>query len=320
LASGTIEGVCSRTSCDCNVEDNIGVAGTFCELTCPSGAENGIEIACSGKNGRCFAEDFSLISADYTAQETALEFRNDIVVEKNSIPFDYKPVWLTGPSPSATGVCQCAIGSGANCAVPCGNCNNGTYGEAMSSQYGLCDSYYGLCRTLPPFMRYNVKKVLETGATPQYNSTMFDGMEWLDPTVFLYADDIVILEEAVLDSYDLTGASHQMASPILPLSFGQQQVIKNVLKLFPEMCTETGYMTPVDGSDVAYDYKPWLNGVDYMNNNEGITNNGVPMQSNDNIHLKTNKIPAFGSCTEIKMSEQLTLCFTQGKLHGWWTD
>jgi len=319
LASGTIEGVCSRTSCDCNVEDNIGVAGTFCELTCPSGAENGIEVACSGKNGRCFAEDFSLISADYTAQETALEFRNDIVVEKISIPFDYKPVWLTGPSPSATGVCQCAIGSGANCAVPCGNCNNGTYGEAMSSQYGLCDSYYGLCRTLPPFMRYNVKKVLETGATPQYNSTMFDGMEWLDPTVFLYADDIVMLEEAVLDSYDLTGASHQMASPILPLSFGQQQSVVNVLKIFPTICTENGYyMEPKENSDIPYDYKPWINGVDYMNNDQQITNNGVRMSPNSYSLLKVSDIPAWGACTPVQMSEDLQLCFSQGQMFATW--
>ena len=186
----------------------------------------------------------------------------------------------------------------------------------MNSQYGICDAYYGLCRTLPPFMRFNTKVVLEEGATPGYDSTLFDGMEWLDGSVFLYADDSVMLEEAVLDSYDVTGASHQIADPIQPLSFSQQNVITNILKLFPTMCTETGYMTPVD-SDEPYDYEPWLNGADYMQNNEGVTNNGIPMTVNDNVHLKTNIIPAFGACSEIKMSEELTLCFTQGKLHGW---
>jgi hypothetical protein len=323
LASGTIQGVCSRTTCDCNVEDNIGVAGTFCELTCPSGAENGIEVACSGKNGRCIPKDQSLISADYTAQETALEYRNRVVVDKTSIPLDYKPVWLVGPSPAATGVCQCDIGSGANCAVPCGNCNNGTYGEDMSSQYGICDSYYGLCRTLPPFMRYNVKKVLEEGATPQYNSTMYDGMEWLDPSAFLYANDSVMLEEAVLDSYDVTGASHQIASPILPLSFGRQQSVMNVLKIFPTVCTANGYyMETVNGSDRPYNYKPWINGSngsDYMNNDQQITNNGVKMEANSYLLLKESKIPTWGNCTKIQMSDNLQLCFSQGQLFATWT-
>ena len=314
LSDGTIEGVCSRTSCDCNIEDNLGVAGDFCELTCPSGAENGLEVACSGKNGRCFAQDFSEISADYTAQETALSYRNDIVVDKTSIPFDYKPVWLMGPTPAATGVCQCAIGSGVNCAVPCGNCNNGTYGEGMASQYGICDSYYGLCRTLPPFMRYNVKKVLEVGETPRYNSTLYDGMEWLDPTAFLYANDIVILEEATLDSFDVTGASHQIASPILPLSFSQQQSIVNVIKIFPTICTSNGYyLEPKANSQLPYDYKPWNNGTDYMNNNKGITNNGVTLLSNLNAILKVHTIPPWGACIPVQMSEELQLCFSQGQ-------
>jgi hypothetical protein len=81
-------------------------------------------------------------------------------------------------------------------------------------------------------------------------------------------------------------------------------------------------METVNGSDRPYNYKPWINGSngsDYMNNDQQITNNGVKMEANSYLLLKESKIPTWGNCTKIQMSDNLQLCFSQGQLFATWT-
>ena len=307
LSSGTIDGVCSRTACDCDTENNIGVAGDMCELTCPSGTENGKEVACSGRNGRCLAMDFNDITADYTAQETAGQYRN----AKNNtkefpIPDNYKPLWLRGPNPSATGICQCALGSGDSCAIPCADCNNGTYGIEMSSQYGLCDAYFGICRSLPPFMRLDVKS---NDNVISFNSTAFTGMEWQNPDHFLYENDQVLLDNAIMEVFDYTSASVGIESVVsTQLSFERQQAIVDVFDIFPTVCTPNGVWLHEDD--------PWGGKGDKYLDNDKVTNNGVSLTVNETVTVNGYLIEQWGGCLRIDMNDEWDLCFEEGQLRG----
>ena len=310
LSSGTIQGVCSRTACECDTENNIGVAGDRCELTCPSGTENGKEVACSGRNGHCLAQNRNEITADYTAQETAGQYRH----AKNNtkefpIPDNYKPLWLRGPNPSATGFCQCALGSGDSCAIPCADCNNGTYGIGMASQYGLCDAYYGICRSLPPFMRLNVKS---NDNVFSFNSTAFTGMEWQNPDHFLYEDDTVLLDNAVMEVFDYTSASVGIESVISTrLSFERQQAIVDVFDIFPTVCTPNGvWLRKEDG----YSWGP--TSETYLTNDKHVQNSGVRLSTTDRVTLHEYQIENWGKCLQINMTAEWNLCFEQGQLHG----
>ena len=310
LSAGTIPGVCSRTACECDTDNNIGVAGDLCELTCPSGTENGREVACSGRNGRCLAMDLNEITADYTAQEAAGQYRN---VKNNTkefpIPDNYKPVWLGGPNPSATGVCQCSLGSGDSCAIPCAGCNNGTYGIGMSSQYGLCDAYFGLCRSLPPFMRLNVKS--DDGVYSS-NSTTFTGMEWQNPEHFLYENDQVLLGNAVMEVFDYTSASVGIESSVSNrMSFERQQAILDVFDIFPTVCTPNGVWLRKED-----DFSWGENSEKYLTNDKHVQNSGVTLAANDELVLQTYQIAPWGECLHISMTAEWDLCFEQGQLHG----
>lgn len=309
LSTGEIEGTCSRTSCDCNVEDYVGVDGKFCELTCPSGTENGIEVACSGKNGNCFAADFTQISAEYNAQEAALQYRGTPISEKVLPLPTYEPIWLGGPTPSVPGLCQCVLGSGDSCSIPCDRCNNGTYGSNMNSQYGICDAYFGFCRTLPPFMRYNVKYTTNDGSILSYNTTHFEGNQWQYPERFVYASDSILFEEAVKDIYDYSGDSYNIQPEMgyfQPVGFGRTQDILTSLQIFQKICTE---------SWVGVD--PYVVGMDSQT---PITNMGVKLTPNEETIISSYPIPPFpDKCTLIQMSSFL-LCFADGHLHGMATE
>ena len=157
LSTGDISGVCSKTVCECDTDapENAGVSGRICELTCPAGISDGKELACSGRNGQCFAinPDESVSDEDEkTKQRAAFETRLN-----TNFSGPYVPEWKRGPSPTMDGRCQCALGSGVACSIPCAQCNNGTYGYEMASQYGICDSFNAICRSLPSFMLYNTK-------------------------------------------------------------------------------------------------------------------------------------------------------------------
>lgn len=307
LSQGNITGICSRTSCDCNVEEYIGVAGQFCELTCPSGTDNGIEVACSGRNGKCFAEDFNQIEADYIAQETQKSFRGTSKAFVLPLP-DYEPIWLAGPTPSATGICQCALGSGDSCSIPCDRCNNGTYGQEMASQYGICDAYYGLCRSLPPFMRYNVKmttiggkEAYDVGYVLSYNTTNFEGIEWQNPERFVYATDTVLFEQSMLDMYDYSGESYGIEQELNYDNIGsvREETVLTVLNIFQRLSQH------ID----------WSASIPYMTNSENVQNAGFQLDS-DTVTLFTIPIPMFPTnCTKVEMSEWF-LCFANGRLHA----
>jgi len=325
LSEGSVLGICSRTSCECDVEDYIGVDGQFCELTCPSGTENGVELACSGKNGKCFAADFTQISADYFAQEAAVSYRGGAVSDKVLPLPDYEPIWLAGPTPSTTGICQCALGSGDNCAIPCDRCNNGTYGQHMASQYGICDAYFGLCRTLPPFMRYNVKYTGikgydgDIGSILSYNTTNFEGIEWQNPERFVYAADEILFEESVKDIYDYSGSSYGIQQELnyrqTSIGFTRTATINTALEIFQKICG-----TSQQWSITTPDAGPYIVGIDVKEfnkqNNQGITNVGVLLKNTADTILHTYAIPTFpNKCTKIQMSSWF-LCFANGQLHG----
>lgn len=310
LSSGTIAGVCSRTACECDTENNIGVAGDLCELTCPSGTENGKEVACSGRNGRCLAQNVNEITADYTTQETSGQYRD----AKNNtkefpIPDNYKPLWLRGPNPSATGFCQCALGSGDSCAIPCADCNNGTYGIGMSSQYGLCDAYFGICRSLPPYMRLNVKS---NDNVFSFNSTAFTGMEWQNPDHFLYENDQVLMDNAVREVFDYTSASVGI-EPVIStqLSFERQQAIVDVFDIFPTVCTPNGVWLRRED-----DYSWGAESEKYLANDNHVQNSGVRVTVGVGTSLQTYQIANWGECLQINMGAEWDLCFEQGRLHG----
>ena len=309
LSSGTITGTCSRTSCQCDTAENIGVAGELCELTCPSGTENGQEIACSGRNGHCFAADYNQISADTAEQTFQKEFRpeNNQTLQQ-SIKDNYKPLWLAGPNPSATGICQCALGSGDSCSIPCDNCNNGTYGIAMASQYGICDAYYGLCRSLPPFMRLNVKK--QTEVVMSFNSTQFDGMQWSNPGDFMYEEDRVLLDSAILDVYDYQGVSYGIESLNEgDMGFQQQQVIVDILDIFPRLCTPNGVWLEAPGFT-------WEGSTKYLSNENKIQNSGLSMVQGNVYEISSFVIESWGPCTRTDMNEEWFICFENGRLHA----
>ena len=310
LSNGTVPGVCSRTACECDTENNIGVAGDMCELTCPSGTENGNELACSGRNGRCLAQNRNEITADYAAQETMGQYRNaKINTQEFPIPDNYKPVWLRGPNPSATGICQCALGSGDSCAIPCADCNNGTYGIGMASQYGLCDAYFGICRSLPPFMRLNVKS--DDGVF-SFNSTAFTGMEWQNPEHFLYESDPVLLDNAVMEVFDYTSASVGIeASLSTRLSFERQQAIIDVFDIFPTVCTPNGvWLRKEDGFS-------WEGNSEKYLDNGKVTNSGVALGgADDTTTVNVYQIGQWSDCLQINMTAEWDLCFEQGQLHG----
>lgn len=314
FSKGEVTGICARSSCDCDAQDYIGVDGQFCELTCPSGTENGLELACSGRNGKCFAADFNQISADYNAQEDAGQYRDGPVVDKVLPLPNYEPIWLAGPTPSTTGICQCSLGSGDSCSIPCDKCNNGTYGQQMASQYGICDAYYGMCRTLPPFMRYNVKYTGingyngDVGALLSYNTTNFVQMVWQNPERFVYAADSLLFEESVKDMYDQNGHSYgveqEMSYAESSVSIGRTQSILLGLQIFQKICGT---------SERWKDAQPYIVGFD---ESSATTNNGVRIQANLPLVLSQYNIPNFPKqCTTIRMGSYY-LCFADGHLHG----
>lgn len=318
LSDGSIAGICSRTSCECDVEQYIGVDGQFCELTCPSGTENGIEVACSGRNGKCFAADFNQISADYNAQEAAMEYRGRHP-DHTQLPLpNYEPIWLSGPSPSTTGICQCALGSGDSCSIPCDRCNNGTYGQNMASQYGICDAYFGLCRTLPPFMRYNVKYTGihgydgDIGSLLSYNTTNFEGIEWQNPERFVYADDTVLFEESVLDMYDYDGASYGIEQERTYFDNFRVQTVFTALEIFQRIVGEP--LVNIDEYTVGAQSVIGTESRIRATTPKEVTNVGLRLDTS--LLYQTYPLPDFpAECTKIQMSDWY-LCFAAGQLHG----
>ena len=286
-----IPGTCSKTVCECD-QENIGVAGTRCELTCPSGIDDGQELACSGRNGRCFAvDDTEIVELYDEKQKIAGEYRSE------SFEAPTMPIWQTGPSPTADGRCQCALGSGFSCSIPCDQCNNGTFGRSMASQYGICDSFNGICRGLAPWMRYNVEKAGELQIS--YNSTSFESAlgtaMWSFPERFIYESDTTLVQQTLSFLNDNDGIyidSH------LESSFDQQDNIKLLLQVFGELCWDSTKTT-----------------FDYLSNEENIQMKGVDI-SLGTTPLKQFNIPASGMCTDIDVTDSLTLCYSKGRMYA----
>jgi hypothetical protein len=285
FADGEMKGVCSKTACDCNTDDNPGVAGRTCELNCPTGTSDGEELACSGPNGQCFAIDPTERIPDENNQKKAQEIRT------NTSGPDV-PVWLRGPEPYVNGRCQCQLGSGAACSIPCDRCNNGTYGYNLASQYGICDSFNGICRGLPPFMRFNTQ--YENGQS--YNTTAFDysnGLTlWKYPERFLYENDHVLFDFALRDVLDAKGFGSGLQSPE-DVSLLEEENIKNTLQIFREMCW--------NGDVLSFSY---------LNNSNSVRYKGLSIFPKN---LKTFDLPASPRCTAIEM-DTFNLCFADGKM------
>jgi len=305
LSQGTVQGVCSQTTCECDNQEHPGVAGEFCELTCPTGFSEGQELACSGRNGRCFAKDPAERQTDEETQKAEGAVRN-----KSDWPNGAAtPVWEIGPSPTMSGICQCALGSGLACSIPCDGCNTGSYGPVMASQYGICDSYDGICRSLPAFMRYNMDFKTETGRTVPKYSTAFKGHVWEYPEDFLYESDLTIFEAA--KNYTL--ADQQLRSGIEYLSdnipASQKNAIFNMIRVWNTLCVPKTYV--IEGAVQ----------IQYLDNSENVTFRGLRVHDDEKILLlNTFALKPHNPCRKIKITEHMFLCFENGQLHAYDTN
>lgn len=311
LSDGSLKGVCSKTICECDVDDNPGVSGPICELTCDVGISDGKELACSGRNGQCFAIEPGERLEDLDMQKESSEIRNE---EKWPYGADV-PKWIKGPSPSLPGRCQCALGSGLSCSIPCDQCNNGVYGAEMASQYGICDSYNGICRSLPVFMRYHSVESIsgESEDTTSFESAQGVSM-WSFPERFLY-ESVETMYEAgrnyTLDrDHLLSGISKSQTE--VPLQ--QQRNIKNMLRVWNDLCRPD-----------EYDFE-------YMDNQLDIRGKGIYLEVVDGSsstltrELSSVNIEGWNRCQEIRMPNIIVtqtdeydwyLCFVDGELHAY---
>lgn len=294
LSSNKIPGTCSKTVCECDTS-NIGVAGKRCELSCPTGIDNGEELACSGRNGRCFAQDETEIILSEDKQNIAGEYRDGLIFEAPKMP-----IWQTGPSPTANGRCQCALGSGLACSIPCERCNNGTYGLDMASQYGICDSFNGICRGLPPWMRFNFEIAADLQIA--YNSTTFKsslGTSVISfPERFMYESDNTLIEQALKYVNDKNGI---YLKPSKQSTLDEQDSIKLTLEIFEELCW--------DESLTNFQYLSNTN-TDAQYSNIKLA--GLSMNTQHN--LRTFTIDASNDCTDIVYDTNLTLCYSEGRM------
>jgi len=293
LSGNKIPGTCSKTVCECDTS-NIGVAGTRCELSCPTGIDDGEELACSGRNGRCFAQDATEIIESDTEQLIAGEFR------AATFEAPKMPVWQTGPSPTANGRCQCALGSGLACSIPCDKCNNGTYGYSMANQYGICDSFNGICRGLAPWVRYNTQ--IAGDLKIAYNSTAFEsslGTAVLSyPERFMYESDDHLIMQSLKYVNDPTGV---YLKPHEESTLDEQDNIKLTLKIFRDLCW--------DESKTNFQYLSNTNtDAQYSN----IKMSGLDMSEQHD--LKTFNVSKSGDCIDIVYDANLTLCYSKGKM------
>jgi len=290
LANKTLPGVCSKTHCDCDVS-YLGVAGTRCELSCPVGPDDGQELACSGRNGICVAENPDLLVEDMRQKTSDLrEYRN------LSSRVDLLPVWLKGPDPNMDGVCQCQLGSGLACSIPCDKCNNGTYGYSLASQYGICDSFNGICRGLAPFMRYDIQKASDLSLA--YNSTSFKGTQW-DAQYFLYESDASLFHLALAYLRDKKGEGIDGVPVNRTMTFRSTQELYDTLNIFRDVC----YMR-------ARDYE--THGT-YLNNSKKVTLNSLVFSAaSTNQTLSSFHTSPIGRCVELHVEDGLYLCYANG--------
>lgn len=294
-SEGTIDGVCSKTSCDCDQDEYVGVAGQTCELTCPSGLDDGREVACSGRNGQCFAVSPSEKIQDPSAQELAGEVRTGAVAGPRV------PEWTKGPKPTMAGRCQCSMGSGVACSIPCDRCNNGTYGEAMASQYGICDSFNGICRGLAPFMRFNTK-LASGGDFISYNTTAFETTQgvaaWETPEHFLFENDDRVVDLSLRYLQDKDGLETGLVAPN-PILVSEERFILNMLPLFRKFC-----------------WSPERAPLRYLDNAEEVTFQGARLGLQDSVVLHTTSVPSVPKCTKIDFGASMYFCFSDGHLHA----
>lgn len=294
LSEGVIPGVCSKTVCECDT-DNLGVAGTRCELNCPTGVVNGEEIACSGRNGRCFAVDNPEIVDDLETQKLNDEYRNASLVGPNV------PVWKRGPSPTAEGRCQCALGSGSSCSIPCDKCNNGTYGHDAASQYGICDSFSGVCRGLAPWMRYNFVKASRDDLS--MNTTSFEtslGLaKWVYADRFLFEKDTTLIRRALEYVNDRNG----LQTPTLaPPTMQEQDAILITLEVFEHLCWDSIHQ----GGEY----------FEYLDNDASVTRQGLVLGLGVTDLKTVNLPPPKQGCRPIEFSVNLTLCYDLGNIYA----
>lgn len=309
LADGDIPGVCSETVCDCDTEEYRGVSGELCELTCPTGISNGMELPCSGRNGQCFARES--ISKDNEMQTLANSFRD------NSWAGPFIPEWMKGPKPNVAGRCQCALGSGLSCSIPCDNCNDGFYGPYMASQYGICDSFNGICRALPMFMRYNSEKIVD-GNYVSKDTTAFESSgqglsKWKYPDRFLYESDETIFEAAknyTLDNDDvLSGIEYVSDTPL-----ENRLNIQTIIKVWDKLCAPPNNMSGIVNTRTNIP----IDTFSYLKNSDKISYMGVEYDFKDNetanFFLSQTTEPSHNSCRRIDISEDWFLCFVGGEL------
>ena len=297
LAFKRIVGVCSKTVCNCDTEEYLGVAGSRCELTCPTGPDDGKELACSGRNGECFAKEPAELTPDQR------QFTSSLVEYRNRT--DFLPAWEKGPEPNMQGVCQCQLGSGIACSIPCYNCNNGTYGNILASQYGICDSFNGICRSLAPFMRYNTKMISENYIS--YNTTGFVSQngrsKWTSPEMFLYEHDSNVLNQILYYIWDNTGEAYGSQQYQNAVTLNETLNSLDTLRIFQDVCWEWGK---------TYDYQ-----FNYLSNDDKTTYIGfefdlAPPTKKMTMQMASFKTSGINRCIEIPISDW-SLCFDNGE-------
>ena len=309
LAHHEISGVCSTTTCKCNTEEFLGVAGELCEVTCPTGsAEGGQELACSGRNGHCFAK--TALSVDNTQHTSPLDEYRLQNIENQTTPTKlWLPLWQRGPEPTVQGVCQCSLGSGLTCAIPCDKCNNGTYGDLLSSQYGICDAFAGICRALPSFTRLNIKL-----KDISYNSTSFESgkgvSKWEHPEHFLYESDQTVLKQCLLYLWDKTGEDYNMRPYATVNSermlVSETKTLSETLWLFRQICWDN------------------TGNLKYLSNEKKVTLQGVSFSNLTTVDkrlrwLNTFQTTDITNCRQIPMYHRNSIkewymCYDNGRL------
>ena len=299
LSNKNIKGVCSKTDCECDASKNIGVAGDTCELQCPTGMAETEELACSGpRNGRCFASVSSQQSTDVRQQTSDLrEYRNDSLT----------PLWTKGPKPYMDGYCQCALGSGLSCSIPCDKCNNGTYGSGLTSQYGICNAFNGVCRALPPFMRFDVRY---SDDVHSYNTTAFEDRNgvsaWTFPDRFLFESDAAVLERALKYARDPGGQDTGRVLMTTDVDFEQTNRIFDTLDVVNSLCWSEYHTHAMLFEYLDNDANKGFHGIEF--NGNGMESTSIGSYSIDSYS---------GPCLSITIGPELRLCFDNGQFQAY---
>ena len=149
-ANNNIEGVCSAVECDCNAENNVGVSGESCQLSCPISSD-GSACAEGSEMGFCtYSDEQKDIIKD--AED------NNKYTDGNLVAWDRDLAYLAGE-------CKCYNSDGTNCDLECMACDNSSYAKMTidnveyDALHGFCDKTSAKCECLAPFIGFKEENI-----------------------------------------------------------------------------------------------------------------------------------------------------------------